>query len=166
MNYVDVINYAPKSRLYLTFYFLFLLSVSIVYFLNTLYFVMVLTLFMLTLSVYSVFLGLVTPLFSIMLVIIYVGAMMVFIGYICAISPNILFVSFFSSYFILLGVFFPLIFVSSFPYSFSIFTPLTDFLYSPSGLFLFVLIALVLFLVLIIVSSQFFSPQGPFRSVS
>lgn len=138
---------------------------SMFYFLNTLYFTMSLIITILTLCVQSVFLGIFSPIFSLIVVIIYVGAIIVFIGYICAISPNILFVSHVSPLFFFFSFSF-LIFLSCSPSGLNTFSPLTDSLYSPSGAYLFTLLALVLFLVLLAVSSQFFSPQGPFRSVS
>lgn len=135
------------------------------YFVNTLYFTMVLMFSVVSFSIYSVYLGFVSSLFAVILIIIYVGAMIIFIGYICAISPNILFSSPLPAsvlFFLIGSVLFFLPSHSSFNSNFS---PLTDFLYSSSGVYLFSLVALVLFLVLIIVSSQFFRPQGPFRSV-
>lgn len=126
---------------------------------------MVLIFSVLFISVYAVYLGSISSLFAIMLVIIYVGAIMIFIGYICAISPNILISTSVPFSFFFLSFLVPFLFSLSYPYFNSNFSPLTDFIYSSSGVYLFVLVALVLFLVLIIVSSQFFSPQGPFRSV-
>lgn len=141
------------------------LFISMLYFVNTLYFTMSLMFTVITICLYSVYLGSIRSLFSIMLVIIYVGAMIIFIGYICAISPNILFKTSVPTYLLLLPILTCALFVSHFPMFNSNFSPLTDFLYSSSGLFLFILVAIVLFLVLMVVSSQFFRPQGPFRSV-
>lgn len=146
-------------------FFLTLLVVSMLYFINTLYFTIVLMLRVVSISVYAVYLGVISSLFAIMLIIIYVGAMMIFIGYICAISPNILFSSSISPSFLISSLLIPSLFSFSSSFFNSNISPLTDFLYSSSGVYLFVLVALVLFLVLMIVSSQFFSPQGPFRSV-
>lgn len=165
MSYVDVIKYALSSRLYVFILFLSFLFFSMLYFVNTLYFTLVLMLSVVSISVYSVYLGLFSSLFALVLIIIYVGAMMIFIGYICAISPNILFGSSISPFLTFSIVPVSLSFSSFYPSFNSNLSPLTDFLYSSSGLILFFLVAVTLFLVLMVVSSQFFSPQGPFRSV-
>lgn len=146
--------------------FLTFLFYSMFYFVNTLYFTLVLILRVVSFSLYSVYLGVISSLFAVVLIIIYVGAMMIFIGYICAISPNILFTSSLSYLTLTLVIPFSLCFACMYPSFNSNLAPLRDFLYSSSGIFLFVLVAVVLFLVLMVVSSQFFSPQGPFRSIT
>ena len=166
MSYVDVIKYALISRLYVFTLLLRFLFYSMIYFVNTLYFTLVLMLSVVSFSVYSVYLGVISSLFAVVLIIIYVGAMMIFIGYICAISPNILLTTSFPFFASLSLIPFSFLFIPLYPFFNSNLTPFTDFLYSSSGVFLFVLVAVVLFLVLMVVSSQFFSPQGPFRSVT
>ena len=142
-----------------------LILISMLYFINTLFFTLCLILMVIVVSMYSVYLGSFSSLFSIMLIIIYVGAMIIFIGYICAISPNILFKSSFPYRFTFLPFLLVFLLFPSVPSFNSNFSPLTDYLYSSTGFYLFFLVALVLFLVLMVVSSQFFRPQGPFRSV-
>merc|ERR1712127_254573 len=93
------------------------------------------------------------------LIIVYVGAMIVLIGYICAISPNLILepdysiLYFFSIYFI-----FTFLFTS---YNFSLFnlrvSTIVDYFYSYQGVFIF-------FVTLLIVTSQYSVPKGPFRS--
>lgn len=154
-----------SSRLYMFSFLFSILLFSMLYFVNTLYFTAILMFRVLFISIYSVYMGFISSLFSIMLIIIYVGAIIIFIGYICAISPNLLFSSSLSFTFFLFPLFFPYIFVYSYPIFNDNVHPVTDFLYSSSGVYLFILVAVVLFLILMVVSSQFFRPQGPFRSV-
>ena len=102
-----------------------------------------------------------------LLVIVYAGAMMILIGYICAICPNPSFQSY-SGYFFILTLFLPLLFLSldsllAYSYS-SISVHLGDFFYSLFGLYFFSLLILMLFLTLLIVTSQYLSPKGPLRS--
>jgi hypothetical protein len=106
------------------------------------------------------------PLTMIMFCIIYLGAIIIFIGYICAISPNFSLQSNFSNiYFILRFIF--LIFIN-FLFKASFFTSmssLVEFFYSFRGLIVFFSLALLLFVSLLIVTSQYLTPKGPFRSV-
>jgi len=103
--------------------------------------------------------------FALILVIIYVGAIIIFIGYICAISPNLLFSSAFNVYLFFLPLAGWAVCCNLVPI-FRAGSPFSDFLYSSYGFYLFFIVALVLFLILLAVSSQFFRPKGPFRSVS
>jgi len=91
--------------------------------------------------------------------------MIIFIGYICAISPNLLFSSSFNIYLFFFPVF-SWVLCYGFVPVFRDGSPFSDFLYSSYGFYLFFMVALVLFLILLAVSSQFFRPKGPFRSVS
>lgn len=100
---------------------------------------------------------------------IYVGAMMIFIGYICAICPNLKLVNPNSRFFFIIA------FIVIFYFSCSSVSvtrvsskspTLLDYLFRNWGFNLFIVIALMLFLVLLIVTSQYSSPQGPFRSIS
>jgi|ERR1712127_42676 len=100
------------------------------------------------------------------LIIVYVGAMIVLIGYICAISPNLILepdysiLYFFSIYFI-----FTFLFTS---YNFSLFnlrvSTIVDYFYSYQGVFIFFVLVVILFVTLLIVTSQYSVPKGPFRS--
>ena len=146
---------------------LLFLTMTLFIFKNSLYFTMILlTISILTLSslVLNTFISSLT---AFILVIVYVGAMIVLIGYICAIRPNLVlepdysfgyFFSFLLISFILLDSF------SSPVFNMSTFT-LVDFFYSYQGLFVFISLVLILFLTLLIVTSQYSVPQGPFRSL-
>ncbi len=146
---------------------LLFLTMTLFIFKNSLYFTMILlTISILTLSslVLNTFLSSLT---AFILVIVYVGAMIVLIGYICAIRPNLVLEPDYS-----LGYFFSLLLISfilldsfSSPvFNMSTFT-LVDFFYSYQGLFVFISLVLILFLTLLIVTSQYSVPQGPFRSL-
>ena len=114
----------------------------------------------LTLNTYMSFLT------SFMLIIVYVGAIMVLIGYICAIRPNLLLepdysILYFFFIYLLLTFFF-----SSYNSSmFNISTrTIVDYFYSYQGIFIFFTLVFILFITLLIVTSQYSVPKGPFRS--
>jgi len=106
--------------------------------------------------------GALQPLIAIMFLLVYLGAVVILIGYICAVSPNIVTTP--SKVFLILGFLIPLISSSMPPLSQTLFTPSSFFL-SSSGISTFILIAVMLFVCLLLVSSQYSSPKGPFRSV-
>lgn len=102
-----------------------------------------------------------------MLIIVYVGAIIVLIGYICAVRPNlILEPNYSTSYFSILLVLFYTLF-NNYTTSFfnSTTVSLVDFFYSYQGLFLFSFLVIMLFVTLLIVTCQYTVPNGPFRSV-
>jgi hypothetical protein len=102
-----------------------------------------------------------------MLVIVYVGAMIVLIGYICAISPNLVLEPDFSlviPFFVVLAGFLAFEGLQTPVFNASSFT-LADFFYSYQGLFVFLSLVFMLFLTLLMVTSQYSVPQGPFRSL-
>nr|QKV49087.1 NADH dehydrogenase subunit 6 [Proales similis] len=106
-----------------------------------------------------------TTLTMIMLCIVYVGAMMILIGYICAICPNL---NLSSSFGVSPLMFFSLLvsYLSS-PLTFSPFSSfgsILDYMYSGDGLSLFFLMVFMLFITLLMVTSQYLVPKGPFRS--
>lgn len=136
---------------------------------NTLYYSIVLLGIILTLLYILVSNLLINVLTIILLVIVYVGAIMILIGYICAICPNLnltptpirKFI-----YFLILRLSFIL-------YNFSplfgldiSFTPLVSYFYSSSGVVVFFTLVFILFITLLMVTSQYLTPKGPFRSVS
>jgi hypothetical protein len=103
-----------------------------------------------------------------MLVIVYVGAIIVLIGYICAVSPNLslepdytlllpLFIAFTLFYFI---NFFPIFNLDR------VFSSLVDYYYSLQGLFTFLTLVFILFVTLLIVTCPYSVFGGPFRSIS
>ncbi len=146
---------------------LMFLTMTLFVFKNSLYFtitllrISVLTLSALVLNTYL------NTLTAFMLVIVYVGAIIVLIGYICAISPNLVLEPDYSLVYVfilLLSRFFILDSFSSPVFNISAFT-LVDFFYSFQGLFVFVSLVLILFLTLLMVTSQYSVPQGPLRSL-
>lgn len=146
---------------------LMFLTMTLFVFKNSLYFtitllrISVLTLSALVLNTYL------NTLTAFMLVIVYVGAIIVLIGYICAISPNLVLEPDYSLVYVfilLLSRFFILDSFSSPVFNMSAFT-LVDFFYSFQGLFVFVSLVLILFLTLLMVTSQYSVPQGPLRSL-
>jgi hypothetical protein len=106
--------------------------------------------------------GVLQPLIGIMFLLVYLGAVVILIGYICAVRPNM--VTNPSKVFLLLGLLTPFMSSSVPPLSQTLFTPSSFFL-SSSGVSSFILIAVMLFVCLLLVSSQYSSPKGPFRSV-
>jgi len=140
---------------------------SLLFFKNSLYYTLALLfisiriLRYLTLNVYL------STLTALILIIVYVGAMMILIGYICAVSPNLNLEPDFS-------LIIPIIFISVFIFlffkkgrsSFNLTTfTMTDFFYSSQGLIIFFILVFILFISLLIVTSQYSTPRGPFRSI-
>nr|QSX43093.1 NADH dehydrogenase subunit 6 [Brachionus manjavacas] len=146
--------------------FLFL---SMFLYVNTLYFSMVLLLIVLSLLYNLVSNHMLHSLTMLMLVIVYVGAMMILIGYICAVCPNLILTPLYVSL-----VFYVLFFVvpnATFPIDYYImldqsFVPLVNYFYSYLGMFVFFMLILMLFITLLMVTSQYMTPKGPFRSVA
>jgi hypothetical protein len=102
--------------------------------------------------------------------IVYLGAIMILVGYVCAICPNFIIGGLFYrllspslALFVLYFSYFPSILPSTSP---PLSTTLLDFFYCSSGSFLFLVILLMLFFTLLIVTSQYLTPKGPFRSVT
>jgi len=117
--------------------------------------------------IYLVLNSFVSTLTGLILVIIYVGAIIILIGYICAVSPNLILKRNYS--YLYLWVFLLILyFITSTLTSSNFITStltLTDYFYSLNGLISFLIITLILFITLLIVTSQFTSPKGPFRSI-
>jgi len=165
MNYVDVVKNALWAD-YNMFSLLLALSLSLFVFKNSLYFtIMLLGISILTLS-YLVLKTSVRALTAFILIIVYVGAIIVLIGYICAVSPNLSLEPDYSvtSLLVILVPFRFLLEGFSFPTIRSTVFTLTDFFYSFRGLFMFFSLVLMLFFTLLIVTSQYSVPQGPLRS--
>jgi hypothetical protein len=102
-----------------------------------------------------------------MLLIIYVGAIIILIGYVCAVCPNVNFSS--NTKYLYSFVIFSLLSAFMTPSAFmapSAFMPVFNFFYSSSGVSVFILLVFMLFIILLVVTSYYFSPKGPFRSVS
>jgi hypothetical protein len=140
--------------------------ISMLYFSNSMYYTLVLLILSVSLLYYLASSFSLSVLLFLAVVIVYVGAMMILIGYICAIRPNVSFNSSFSLSFLPLLLSLLLLWVTFLsPYlSYSSYSDLSSFFYSDMGLFLFVVLFSSLFLTLLIVTTQYSSPKGPFRS--
>ncbi len=150
------------------FFFLLLIIFSMFFVINTIYYTLSLLVVTCIRVSTLVVLTILHPLTGIMLLLVYLGAIMILIGYICAVSPNFItspvslrqLISILTS--VLASIF---LFSVSLPVArSSAETPIALF-FSSHGLFLFALIVRILFVCLLIVTSQYFSPKGPFRSV-
>nr|YP_001739866.1 NADH dehydrogenase subunit 6 [Brachionus plicatilis]BAG12879.1 NADH dehydrogenase subunit 6 [Brachionus plicatilis] len=148
--------------------FLSFLFLSMFLFVNTLYFSMVLLLIVLSLLYSLVSDHMLHSLTMLLLVIVYVGAMMILIGYICAVCPNLILTPIYISlaiyvvFFVLPNTTLPMDYKMVMDQSF---IPLVNYFYSSLGMFVFLLLVLMLFVTLLMVTSQYMSPKGPFRSV-
>ena len=148
-----------------------ILATMIVFYPNTLFFSFSLLGVVFTLLFFLTSSGLLRVLTSLMLLIVYVGAMIILIGYICAVSPNVVTLSEYSALsVVLVPTRVCLVAYLLFPHIFTLpcrgptFSSVS-YLYTSSGFFSLSLVALALFLVLLIVTSQYLSPKGPFRSL-
>jgi len=148
---------------------LLFLSVSLVrmfYYANSLFY----TLNLLFLVVFSLFyataMSFVDTLLALIFLIVYVGAMLIIVGYVCAVCPNIRFNPVSSPLFGGLLLLLPPLLFSG--VNFSIFCRQSSFLpffFTFYGFHVFIVILVFLFLVLLMVTSQYSSPLGPFRSI-
>lgn len=167
MSYVDVIKHAPWVNYGKMMFLVFALIFSLFFFVNSLYYSLSLLALVILIMVYLSSQQLLSTLSVLILCIVYIGAMIILIGYICAICPNVKVSS--SSSFSLVFLSFPLfLFYEQKTFSFKVSTQssLVDFFYSDFGLFLFLSLVFMLFITLLIVTSQYLTPKGPFRSVS
>lgn len=101
-----------------------------------------------------------------LLLIVYIGAMIILIGYVCAVCPNQQLIQT-SSLSLLFLTGFLFMFVPPFsPYFIGGFlvNPIS-FFYDVEGVLVFFTLILFLFICLLMVTSQSLSPKGPFRSV-
>lgn len=143
------------------------LALSLFIYLNSLYFTLALLALVVLCMLYLVYLNVVSRLTAVMLAIIYIGAIIVLIGYICAVSPNLNIEpnSFPKSG--LLFIFISFILFQPWVPSDSIYAGLSlaDHFYSVYGVVFFLTLVLMLFVTLLMVTSQYLVPKGPFRSV-
>lgn len=111
--------------------------------------------------------NLIRTLMFLLVIIVYVGAIIIFIGYICAVCPNFVITPNYNySYLVLLvSLIYLLTFKRSYVISCTKQGRLLDYFFRNWGVMTFVLVALILFSTLLIVTSQYRSPQGPFRSI-
>lgn len=154
---------------------MFIITFSICFrifvFSNTLYYTVALLSIIILILIELVSSGFLNSLTMLMLSIVYIGAMIILIGYICAICPNLIISLWFSKYTVLLFILLSLFFIISpniphysINYTLSSYN-LVDFIYSISGGYLFLSIVFILALSLLLVTSQYLTPKGPFRSV-
>lgn len=135
---------------------------------NSLYYSLILLFIVSLLLFILVINSIISSLTILILLIVYVGAIIVLIGYICAICPNLNL----SSNIKLFKLLFPLLFIVSiftFPLFHNTFNSklfvLSNYFFNPSGVSIFLLIICLLFITLLIVTSQYLTPKGPFRSL-
>ena len=151
-------------------YFLFLTVALILIYPNTFRYVFALLVFVLFSLFYLTSISYLSTILFLIVLAVYLGAMIIFIGYICAISPNVLLSSSFytQSYSLIfltfLSFFFLFIYVPKLDLLTSL--PLANSFYSPFGFFIFFLLLFFLFISLLIVTSYYLSSKGPFRSTS
>lgn len=147
----------------------FLVFVTIFIYNNSLYFTMSLLIRVLFLLFHLVSNLLLSSLTMIVLLIVYIGAIIILIGYVCAICPNLILTPSVSKYLsltlFLTFMFFSLSQIDFIRFNQSVYS-VFDYFYSFSGLFVFLIMVLILFLTLLIVTSQYLTPKGPFRSVN
>ena len=145
----------------------FLFLIMFVY-VNTLFYSIVLLAIVLSLLYILVSNLIMHTLTMIILAIVYIGAMIILIGYICAICPNLILApSHIGLLFYLTVILSPFLlfpFTSTPVFNIS-FIPIVNYFYSYSGLLVFITLVLILFMTLLIVTSQYITPKGPFRSV-
>jgi len=103
-----------------------------------------------------------------MLIIVYVGAMIVLIGYICAISPNLSVEPDYSIVYTFVVILPLFILFNYFDFSYFSLTTFTivDYFYSYQGVIIFFILIIILFVTLLIVTTQYSVPKGPFRSIT
>lgn len=148
----------------LVFSFLLCLIFSLLIFPRTVYYVLMLLLLSLFLLYSLASNYFIRVLVFTMVIVVYVGAIMILVGYICAISPNVYFSSKPFSAFIPL-LFFSLFFSSPFVLEPSPLTNLSSYFYTSYGSFIFLFLVFSLFITLLMVTSYYISSKGPFRSV-
>ncbi len=135
---------------------------------NSLFYVISLLLIRFSVLRYIVLYSYINLLTVLMLVIVYVGAIIVLIGYICAIRPNLILepdFSFSSLYILIIASIF-ILYSMNFSFIDLCTRTIVDYFYRFQGIFIFITLALILFVTLLIVTSQYSVPKGPFRSIN
>lgn len=146
-----------------------LLFIRMFVYVNTLYYRIVLLAIVLSLLYILVSNLILHTLTIIIVAIVYIGAIIILIGYTCAICPNLILtpshLRSVLSLFLILTPFF--IFPTNFSPVFNrTFVPMTTYFYSYRGVLVFLRLIFMLFITLLMVTSQYITPKGPFRSVS
>jgi hypothetical protein len=169
MSYVDVIKHTLQVDCTMIFIRLsFILSLLFV-FPNTIFYRIAL-LFLVAFFIFFINVNFIlSGLIGILMAIVYIGAIMILIGYTCAICPNLNVNSNFSFIYCLplslLFIFPSLTLERSNSYNFSFKSDIVDYFYNFNGGLIFFTIIFMLFLILLIVTSQYSNPKGPFRSL-
>lgn len=147
----------------------FLVSCLMFVFSNALFYTSSLLMISVALLLWMVSSNIIRILMLLLVLIVYVGAIIILIGYICAVCPNLVLSSNYN-YVSFLSLFSLLFFIMYFS---SLAVESTEscksgillrYFFRAWGVFSFVMIVLILFFTLLIVTSQYISPQGPFRS--
>ena len=139
---------------------------SILLFPNALYFRLNLLAVVFSTLSFIFYVGLISSLTVLMLLIVYVGAIIILIGYVCAVCPNVNFSTTTNSYsFVLVAPALVLLTPAQFLAP-SLYSHSFNFFFTVVGSTIFLVVVLILFIILLIVTSYYVSPKGPFRSVS
>lgn len=168
MSYVDVIKYT-SSKLAIVTIMLRLLFIRMFVYVNTLYYSIALLAIVVALLYLLVSNLMLHTLTMIMISIVYIGAMIILIGYTCAICPNLILTPTHLRPAVYAAVLFsPFILapITLTPVFNQTFIPMTSYFYSYSGVVVFASLVFMLFVTLLMVTSQYMTPKGPFRSVS
>lgn len=147
---------------------LILLVFRLFLFPNRLFFVFSLLLIVFWCVLGSVKLGILSVLVALLICIIYVGAIIIIIGYVCAVAPNVGVSASLSISPLLLALVGGGLSLtrSGVPAVPACLADLGRVLYSYYGWLFLSLTVAMLFFVLLIVTSQFYNPAGPFRSLN
>lgn len=151
--------------------FILLLTVLMLIYCNTLFYTLSLLVISSILLLSLLSLNLIHGLTVLVVLVVYLGAMMVLIGYVCAVSPNLLIGSSVRGFMGLITfrvMYLLSLFLDSYIFSSdtSLYSSVSSFFFSSFGLVPLATVLLMLFLVLLIVTAQHTLPKGPFRSLS
>ena len=153
------------SAVLLVFIFVLCLIFSLLVFPSTVYYVLMLLAFRLLLLYSLASSCFIRVLVFTMIIVVYVGAIIILVGYICAVSPNVYFSS--KSFVSFLPLFlFSLLVCPSTTLEASPLSSLSRYFYTSYGSFLFLLLVFSLFITLRMVTSYYISSKGPFRSIN
>lgn len=136
---------------------------------NTLYYSLILLVIVISLLYLLVSNLILHSLTILIMAIVYIGAMMILIGYTCAICPNLILSPTPLNWILFLclilspTLLFP---IKLSPVFNTTFIPIVAYFYSYSGLLVFLTLIFILFITLLIVTSQYMTPKGPFRAVT
>lgn len=145
---------------------IFMLSMFI--FSNSLYYSICLLVLVLTFLSFLLSNYFISSISLLMFCIVYIGAIIILIGYVCAVCPNVLVYSSFRSFIPLsfLSLIFFFVLNLSFPKAICGINFISSFFYGIDGVFIFFSIIFILFVTLLMVTTYYSNPKGPFRSIS